>query len=437
MEQSLFSVGQTTTAVSTVNNEAGNTSVKAAPASSFSSTLDAHVKKQGHTEKTTQTVQNQSETKVTKQDKSGHENEQTGKALPAEQEYAENVSEIKAVLSADADAQLVSADAETDEKVADMQTHDEQDAVQSEFALTDWSVVIGGQSSQDSSSPTPSESQKTIPIRQTETLLTEPGKAIKSETMTPQQLSLFKPSTLPSDRTTITSAQTEQQADVDPVLRNNQKEGATLSFQFSPIDTQKQTKILSSLIKDNSNLESGQRGAATNSVFSSSLTMTASEAGSQSRVAAPSVLHIQPAVHSEAWGKVMSSRIIWMAKEGVQQAELRLNPAHLGPVEVRLHLHQDQANITFLAPHAATRDALEHALPRLRDSFQENGMNLADANVSDQAAQQQTDRGEGQDSSAMHQSDLRRQDEGLIGGDSGEGRQTNVNVQEIGVSVYA
>ncbi|MCX4187395.1 flagellar hook-length control protein FliK [Methylophaga sp. OBS4] len=105
-------------------------------------------------------------------------------------------------------------------------------------------------------------------------------------------------------------------------------------------------------------------------------------------------LHIQPSLQDAAWSKVMSSRVVWMAKEGVQQAELRLTPANLGPVEVRLHVQNDQASVTFLAQHAATRDALEQALPRLRDSFAESGLELANAEVGEQQHHQQGDESE-------------------------------------------
>src|SRR5690606_12528294 len=63
-------------------------------------------------------------------------------------------------------------------------------------------------------------------------------------------------------------------------------------------------------------------------------------------------LDIQPQLNSEAWNKVMSSRVVWMAREGVQHAELRLTPAHLGPVEVRLSLQNEQASVTLTAANA-------------------------------------------------------------------------------------
>jgi flagellar hook-length control protein FliK len=102
-------------------------------------------------------------------------------------------------------------------------------------------------------------------------------------------------------------------------------------------------------------------------------------------------LDILPSLQSKAWNNVLSSRVVWMAREGIQQAALKLNPANLGPVEVRLNIQNEQANITFIAQNPATRDALEQALPRLRESFMENGLELANADVSDHASQQAND----------------------------------------------
>ncbi|MDQ7073155.1 MAG: flagellar hook-length control protein FliK [Gammaproteobacteria bacterium] len=70
---------------------------------------------------------------------------------------------------------------------------------------------------------------------------------------------------------------------------------------------------------------------------------------------------------------------------------VKLNPANLGPVEVKLNMHSDQANVLFISHNAATRDALEQALPRLREAFEQNGMQLADADVTGQESDQADD----------------------------------------------
>lgn len=122
----------------------------------------------------------------------------------------------------------------------------------------------------------------------------------------------------------------------------------------------------------------------------SGLTASALPGSGQAAASGQSALSlpVQPSMQNPAWGQVMSSRVAWMAKEGIQEAELRMNPARLGPVEVKLHVQNDQASVTFLAQQSATRDALEQALPRLRESFAESGMQLTDAQVGEQEQQQ-------------------------------------------------
>lgn len=120
------------------------------------------------------------------------------------------------------------------------------------------------------------------------------------------------------------------------------------------------------------------------------LTPTASAPGQVSSASAPQLaMDVQPQLNSAAWSRVVSSRVVWMAREGVQQAELRLNPASLGSVEVRLNINNDQASVTFLAQNAATRDALEQAMPRLRESLAENGLSLTHSEVGHQEHSEQ------------------------------------------------
>jgi len=146
-------------------------------------------------------------------------------------------------------------------------------------------------------------------------------------------------------------------------------------------------------------------------------------------------LNLQPALHSEAWSRVLSSRVIWMAREGVQQASLKLNPANMGPVEVKLHMHNEQANISFIAQNAATRDALEQALPRLRESFQENGMELAHADVS----QENFSEADEQDNNKTTNNRSRSERDNVDGDIEVNAHDVNVTEQDValGLSVFA
>ena len=45
----------------------------------------------------------------------------------------------------------------------------------------------------------------------------------------------------------------------------------------------------------------------------------------------------------------------------------------------------DQASVHFTSPHGAVRDAIDTAMPRLREMLEHSGLNLADVNVSSQS----------------------------------------------------
>lgn len=88
-------------------------------------------------------------------------------------------------------------------------------------------------------------------------------------------------------------------------------------------------------------------------------------------------------VLDEGWTEALNERVLWMTGKSIQKAEIRLNPADMGPIRVEVSVADDVATVTFNAQHALTREAIELAMPRLREMLSENGMSLADTDVSD------------------------------------------------------
>lgn len=91
-------------------------------------------------------------------------------------------------------------------------------------------------------------------------------------------------------------------------------------------------------------------------------------------------------VGSRAWSGAVAERVMWMARGDQQFARLSLNPPQLGPLEVRVSISQEQTSITFLSSHAAVREALDAAMPRLRELFDQQAMSLVHAEVADPGA---------------------------------------------------
>jgi flagellar hook-length control protein FliK len=81
------------------------------------------------------------------------------------------------------------------------------------------------------------------------------------------------------------------------------------------------------------------------------------------------------------FGGVMMSQVVNLARDGVQQAELHLNPAGMGPIVVQIAISQDQARIQFEAAHAGTRALIEQSLPTLAQSLRDDGLQLAASSV--------------------------------------------------------
>jgi Flagellar hook-length control protein FliK len=93
-------------------------------------------------------------------------------------------------------------------------------------------------------------------------------------------------------------------------------------------------------------------------------------------------LPINSTFNQSSWGDEIGDRVKWLIGQNVQTARLSLNPPQLGPIEVKITVQNDQMNIMFTAHHAAVRDALESAVPRLREMFGDSGLNLVDVDIS-------------------------------------------------------
>jgi len=98
---------------------------------------------------------------------------------------------------------------------------------------------------------------------------------------------------------------------------------------------------------------------------------------------------LTPQVGTPAWNQALGEKIVWMAAGNQQSATLTLNPPNLGPLQVVLNVSNEQATASFYAAQPEVRQALESALPRLREMMQDAGIQLGQANVSADTPRQQ------------------------------------------------
>ncbi|MCW9014745.1 MAG: flagellar hook-length control protein FliK [Gammaproteobacteria bacterium] len=134
-------------------------------------------------------------------------------------------------------------------------------------------------------------------------------------------------------------------------------------------------------------------------------------------------------LQNPGWSNSIAERISWMINGNFQHAELKLNPAHLGPLEIKLAINDDQASVSFVTAHAPVREALDVAMPRLREMLEQQGLNLADVDVSQysDAESEQADQSTDQDM---------RGDAELAAADQMKETMISIDVNS-GVSIYA
>lgn len=139
-------------------------------------------------------------------------------------------------------------------------------------------------------------------------------------------------------------------------------------------------------------------------------------------------LQLDTPISNPKWAENFSQRVQWVVNQSMSGAQIRLNPQHMGPVEVRIHMQNDQATVSFTAQHGATREAIDAALPRLREMLSEQNVNVVDIDVSQHSFAEQRDQAsKNQEGEQGQVNEFAQEDEGALfdGSDNQLGRKYN------------
>jgi len=96
------------------------------------------------------------------------------------------------------------------------------------------------------------------------------------------------------------------------------------------------------------------------------------------------------AMQQPSWTQEVTDKVMWMSSQNLKSAEIKLDPAELGRLDIKIDMSQEQTQVTFTSANAGVRESLEAQMHRLRELLAQQGMPNVDVNVSDQS-QQQTD----------------------------------------------
>lgn len=81
------------------------------------------------------------------------------------------------------------------------------------------------------------------------------------------------------------------------------------------------------------------------------------------------------------------ARVRMIQGQGGTEARLNLHPAELGRLQIAITSEGDATRVAFVVDNAQAKEALEQAMPRLREFLQQAGLQLAEGSVSQQGQQ--------------------------------------------------
>lgn len=231
------------------------------------------------------------------------------------------------------------------------------------------------------------------------TMMPNTGQPVADEpvTLPAGELTFATPVNLPSDpgRHTADPLQTTSQAHTAPLPVELSAGNISTNTSFpAPVNSFNQTIDAANFADSGKSLPP--------SMTSVSVTPVATHTSSTplTDTATDTTANDAPAVAAEFgqpdWPEEFGRKITWLATQRMQAAELKLHPAHLGPIEISLQLSDDQRlTAQFVSHHPTVREAIEANLPRLREIMAENGITLADTSVSADTPRQQAENGQG------------------------------------------
>lgn len=139
--------------------------------------------------------------------------------------------------------------------------------------------------------------------------------------------------------------------------------------------------------------------------------------------------------HKGMVAEEMSERIQMMMSKNLKNIDIRLDPPELGRMQIRMNLHSEGASVQFTVTNHQAREALEGAMPRLREMLAQQGIQLADSSVQQQSSGQQ----QGYAFEQHSQGKGNKEGEELVDGslDNNAKLDINLTAKRDGISYYA
>ncbi|WP_448546820.1 flagellar hook-length control protein FliK [Thalassotalea fusca] len=119
-------------------------------------------------------------------------------------------------------------------------------------------------------------------------------------------------------------------------------------------------------------------------------------------------------LHRKDFVDQVKDKVMVMINKRLQQLEIRLDPAELGSMQVKLNMQNEQAAVSIVVQNSHAKEALDQNIQKLRDMLQESGVDVGDANIEHREASEQQEfaqsRSEGKHHQTNEETEVRAED---------------------------
>jgi flagellar hook-length control protein FliK len=84
----------------------------------------------------------------------------------------------------------------------------------------------------------------------------------------------------------------------------------------------------------------------------------------------------------------MGERLQEQLEKGEWKLQLKLNPGHLGKIDVELDMNKSGLDAVFKSDNQLTRELISQGMPKLKDSLSQSGMTVANVWVNSENQRQ-------------------------------------------------
>lgn len=140
--------------------------------------------------------------------------------------------------------------------------------------------------------------------------------------------------------------------------------------------------------------EGAQPGSESSSGFAQQLAQAAGQPGSNALTQARAEQAAQAPLqlNRDLAGEQVAERVQMMMSKNLKNIDIRLDPPELGRMQIRMNMNGDAATVHFTVANQQARDVIEQSMPRLREMLAQQGVQLGDTSVQQQASGQQQKR---------------------------------------------